>query len=227
MIVAVLDLGPNINISGDDLTLAMLRAVHELGALAAVTAVNAFGDCTAEEIATAREACAGIYNRMALTGDLIADSQIQAIRAAATTVNLNTAIAGTTVSHAEHELVATCTRALSWRGIDPDLERDTARSQCAEYINLYRRVQVEIGLARLTPEEEEQLHRNEGHPEWEYTTTRGVRKGTTVPPDGDGWEKNERVWNGSQFIYWDRDELCDYEHWRRRRRDQDVRLVGP
>lgn len=81
-------------------------------------------------------------------------------------------------------------------------------------------------IADATPQEIEDLHRRCAHPEWEYQSTALVRSATqrdhvapqeTAPPDGNGWEQNRKVWNGAQHVHWERDDVADREHWRRRR----------
>ena len=72
-------------------------------------------------------------------------------------------------------------------------------------------------IASATPQELEEIHRRCAHPEWEYTTTHSPRKTETSPPEGNGWERNDKVWDGAQFRNWERDDVADYEHWRRRR----------
>lgn len=78
------------------------------------------------------------------------------------------------------------------------------------------------------------LHEAFSHPDFEYETTRGPRKGDYGPPDGDGWEDNVcRRYTGSDPVVadqvgkldhhscWERHDFYDEHHWRRRRPPED------
>ncbi len=61
----------------------------------------------------------------------------------------------------------------------------------------------------------EQLHHVEGHPEWEYQTTRMAPGDVSRRPDGDGWVPNRHIL-GNEFRC-KGDEFCDWEFWMRPR----------
>jgi hypothetical protein len=71
------------------------------------------------------------------------------------------------------------------------------------------------------------LHRAERHPEFEYTSTDTARKSnTTLRPEGEGWEPNDRVpWHryeagvliSEHWRNWDRFEFHETTYWRRRK----------
>ena len=57
------------------------------------------------------------------------------------------------------------------------------------------------------------LHGMLAHPDYEYETTDGPRKGFyEEPPSGDGWEKNVD-WRGG----WERFDYHEEAYWRRRK----------
>lgn len=67
-------------------------------------------------------------------------------------------------------------------------------------------------LAKL----ERWLHARQMHPDFEYATTSGPRKGwddADRPPEGDGWERNTDYGNGG----WERFDYHEESHWRRPR----------
>lgn len=76
-------------------------------------------------------------------------------------------------------------------------------------------VQFLPGFRNLTPAlSDEQLHYDERHPDFEYETTRGPRKGfDEYPPAGDGWERNTAMGRDGWERFDDREEA----YWRRRR----------
>jgi hypothetical protein len=79
----------------------------------------------------------------------------------------------------------------------------------------------------MTEDEENLLHRQESHPDWEYTTTTNQRKSDTAPlPEGDGWIPNNIVPNHhyvegelirEYWRPWARHEYHETNYWRRRR----------
>lgn len=97
------------------------------------------------------------------------------------------------------------------------------RANATDFLHLLCDPCAADAVVTLSPQETEELHRQERHPEWEYATTRGPRKGEatmTLPfgsPAGEGWEHNPKIWNGALYRSWDRDDVGDYSYWRRRK----------
>lgn len=58
------------------------------------------------------------------------------------------------------------------------------------------------------------LHARQQHPDFEYETMRGARKGFyDEPPDGEGWERNLEEGRGG----WERFDYHEEGYWRRRK----------
>lgn len=89
-----------------------------------------------------------------------------------------------------------------------------------------------LGHERDTPTHcyghtDEELHREELHPDFEYETTRTGRKsGDSLKPEGEGWEPNlcvavHRYEDGKvveeRWRNWERFEFHEEEHWKRRK----------
>ena len=99
----------------------------------------------------------------------------------------------------------------------------------AEIADLYRKLsplEAARHLRAIAKMSDDEKHRSECHPDWEYaTTTTGRKTGESRMPEGDGWEPNARVavpvYKDGEVVAehwraWDRFDLHENEYWKRR-----------
>jgi hypothetical protein len=122
---------------------------------------------------------------------------------------------------------------------------DIGRDEWLSVLALLRDTRAQLFALRATadeppactPVDDEQLHREEQHSDFEYATTRTGRKtAESLMPDGDGWEPNNivachRYQDGrvveERWRNWERFEFHENEYWRRRKPAPDHDALPP